>query len=126
LGAIQKSLTDWLTAELKENVAPLISSDSIKCAVRDAGIPNGQQLKVQTGRNSMYHALNGIELTFEDVNDLSNRHHALQFFLCKHERFVVTVTVGDRAPLPKADPVRDCRGVAGETRGRKYFNSVSS
>jgi hypothetical protein len=55
----------------------------------------------------MYHALNGVELTFEDVNDPSNRHHALQFFLCKHERFVVTVTVGARAPLPRAEPARD-------------------
>jgi len=105
LGTVQRSLTGWLTAELKK-FAPLISSDSIKCAVRDAGIPDGQQL-VQTAHNSMYHALNGVELTFEDVNDLSNRNHALQFFLCKQERFVVTVTVGDRAPLPKAEPARD-------------------
>jgi serine/threonine protein kinase len=106
LGTVQGSLTGWLTAELKK-VAPLISSDSIKCDVRDAGMPNDQQLRVQTGHTSMYHALNGVELTFEDVNDLSNRHHALQFFLCKHERFVVTVMVRGRAPLPKAEPARD-------------------
>jgi hypothetical protein len=90
-----------------KTVAPFISSDSIKCDVRDAGMPNGQQLRVQTGHTSMYLALNGVELTFEDVNDPSNRSHALQFFLCKHEKFVVTVTVGDRAPLPKAEPARD-------------------
>lgn len=107
LGAVQKSLTDWLTAELEKNVAPLLSSDSIKCAVRDAGMPNDQRLRVQTGHNLMYHALNGVELTFDDVNDLSNRHHALQFFLCKYERSLVTMTVGNRAPLPKAEPVRD-------------------
>ena len=67
-------------------------SDSIKCAVRDAGMPNDQRLRVQTGHNLMYHALNGVELTFDDVNDLSNRHHALQFFLCKYERSLVTMT----------------------------------
>jgi serine/threonine protein kinase len=101
LGAVQKSLTGWLTYELENNVAPLFSSDSIKCPVRDAGMPNDQRLRVRTGHTSMYRALNGVELTFEDVNDLSNRHHALQFFLCKHEKSVVTVTVVDRAPLPK-------------------------
>jgi hypothetical protein len=106
LGAVQESLTGWLTAELKK-VATLISSDNIKCDVRDAGMPNGQQLRVQTGRTSMYHALNGVELTFEDVNDPSNRHHALQFFLCKHGRVVVTVTVADQGPLPKAEPARN-------------------
>ena len=106
LGAVQESLTDWLTAELNK-VAPHISSDSIKCAVRDAGMPNGQQLQVQTGHTSMYHALNGVELTFEDVNDPSKRHHALQFFLCKHQRFVVTVRVVDREPLPNPEPARD-------------------
>ena len=63
LGTVQRSLTGWLTAELKK-FAPLISSDSIKCAVRDAGIPDGQQL-VQTAHNSMYRALNGVELTCE-------------------------------------------------------------
>ena len=106
LGAIQASLTDWLTAEL-EKVALVFSSDSIKCAVCGAGLPNGQQLRVQTGHSSMYHALNGVELTFEDLNDSSNCHHALQFFLCKSERFAVTVTVGRQSPLPKAEPVKD-------------------
>jgi hypothetical protein len=106
LGAVQESLTRWLTAELKK-VATLISSDNIKCDVRDAGMPNGQQQRVKTGHTSMYHLLNGVELTFEDMTDLSNRHHALQFFLCKHERFLVTMTVGKRAPLPKAEPARD-------------------
>ena len=106
LGAMQESLTCWLIAELKK-IASLISSDSIKCDVRDAGMPNGQQLRVQTGDTSMYRALNGVELTFEDVNDPPNRNRALQFFLCKHEKFVVTVTIGDRAPLPKAELARD-------------------
>jgi serine/threonine protein kinase len=103
LGAMQESLTCWLTAELKK-IASLISSDSIKCDVRDAGMPNGQQLRVRTADTSMYRALNGVELTFEDVNDPSNRNHALQFFLCKHEKFVVTATVVDRTSLLKAEP----------------------
>jgi len=105
LGAVQKSLTGWLSAELWK-VAELISSDDIKCDVREASMSNGQQLQVQTGDTSMFRALNGVELTFEDVNDPSNRNHALQFFLCKHEKFVITVT-GDRATPPRAQPARD-------------------
>ncbi|HEX3497149.1 MAG TPA: hypothetical protein VHT02_08255, partial [Methylocella sp.] len=106
LGQVQVSLIGWLTAELNK-IATLISSDSIECDVRDAGMPNGQQPMVKTGQTSMYRLLNGVELTFEDVNDPSNRDHVLQFFLCKHEKFVATVTVVDRAPPPKAEPVRD-------------------
>ena len=56
---------------------------------------------------SMYHALNGVELTFEDANDPSNRSHALKFLLCEHAKAVVNMTVGNRAPLPAVKPVRD-------------------
>jgi hypothetical protein len=106
LGAVQLSLTGWLTAELKK-VASHISSDNIKCEVQDAGMPNGQELRVQTGHTSMYTALNGVELTFDDVNDPSNRKHTLQFFLCRHNKFVVTVTAGNQARLPTAEPAGD-------------------
>jgi serine/threonine protein kinase len=102
-GAVQVSLTDWLSAELKK-VAARMSSDTIKCGVRDAGMPNVQQLRVQTGDTSMFRALNGVELTFEDVNDPSNRGHALQFFLCEH---IAIARVEERTPLPKAEPARD-------------------
>jgi tRNA A-37 threonylcarbamoyl transferase component Bud32 len=105
LGAVQASVTGWLSAELRK-VAAVISSDSIRCDVRDAGMPNGQ-LQVQIGDTSLFRALNGVELTFEDVNDPSNRGHALQFFLCKHEKFATIVAVGDRVPLPKALPASD-------------------
>jgi serine/threonine protein kinase len=103
LGALQGSMTGWLTAELKK-VAALMSSDSIKCDVRDAGMPSGQQFRVQT-HTSMYDALNGVELVFEDENE--NRNHALQFFLCKYQKFVVTVIVGNQMPPPKAEPAED-------------------
>jgi serine/threonine protein kinase len=113
LGTVQKSLTAWLTAKLIE-FSPLISSNTIKCDVRDAGMPNGRPLRVRMGRTSMYQALNGVELTFEDVNDPSNRHHALQFFLCKHKKVVGTVTFVHRDSLLdvepaglKAEPARD-------------------
>jgi hypothetical protein len=46
----------------------------------------------------MYHALNGVELTFVDLNDLSNLNHALQFFLCKVE--------GHSPPPAQAEPAR--------------------
>jgi serine/threonine protein kinase len=105
LGSVQASFTSWLEAELRKLV-PLIASTTIKCEVREAGIPN-QALRVQTGPRSMYTALNGMEITFEDVNDQRGRIYALQFFLCGHEEFKVTVTVGDHNELPKAEPVRD-------------------
>jgi hypothetical protein len=106
LGAVQKSLTDWLTAELKK-VASVISSGSIKCDVRDATMPKGQHLRVEIGPSSWDHALNGVELTFEDINDPFNRCHALQFFLCKCLKVEVKVTSGHRLPIPQAEPARD-------------------
>ena len=102
LGAVQVSLTDWLAAEL-EKVALAISSDSIRCAVRAVGMPSGEPLRVQTGDGSILRALNGVELIFDDVNDPSNREHALQLLLCKHEQFVTR----NHAAFPKIEPVRD-------------------
>jgi serine/threonine protein kinase len=104
LGAVQTNLTGWLSGELRK-VASLMSSDTINCDVRDAGMPHNQPLRVQTGDTSIFRALNGVELTFEDVNDPSNRNHALQFFFCRHEKF--TVRIVDRATLPLAQPARD-------------------
>jgi hypothetical protein len=103
---VQTSLTNWLLAELRKLV-PLIASTTIKCQVGEAGIPTGQEFGVQTGARSMYTALNGVEITIEDVNDPRGRIHTLQFFLCRHQQIVVTVRSGDRSELPEAEPVRD-------------------
>jgi serine/threonine protein kinase len=106
LGTVQTSLTNWLLAELRKLV-PLIASTTIKCQVAEAGIPTGQEFRVQTGPRSMYTALNGVEITIEDVNDQRGRIYTLQFFLCRHQKIVVTVTSGDRNELSEAEPVRD-------------------
>jgi serine/threonine protein kinase len=103
LGSVQLSLSGWLTAELTK-VAAEISSDSIRCHVRDASVGG---FRVQTGSNSMYVALNSVELTVDDLNDPSNREHALQFCICRHNRSVVIVNSGPRPRLPEAEPARD-------------------
>lgn len=105
LGILQQSVTGWLTAEL-EKVAATVSSDTITCEVREAGLPNGN-FRVQTGQNSMYRALNGIELTFDDQHDPANRKHALQFFLCEHLGQVVTIQSGPRQKPPSLVSARD-------------------
>ncbi len=105
LGAAQKSVTEWLTGEL-EKIGSMVASDSIKCTVQAAAVPNN--LRIQTGHNSMYRVLNGVELIFDDLNDPRNCTHSLQFFLCEHHRSVVTVSVGPPRPLmPAAKPARD-------------------
>jgi Protein kinase domain len=101
---VQLSLTAWLTAELQK-VAATVSSDSIVCTVRDAGVPNN--FGVQTGHASMYRALNGVELVVDDVNDPQNRAHLLQFFLCKHTRVLVSVRSGHDPAMPVPEPARD-------------------
>jgi hypothetical protein len=53
----------------------------------------------------MYHALSGVELTFQDISDMSNRKHALQFFICEQERFVSS-NAGTES-LPKKQQARD-------------------
>ena len=100
LGSAQQSMSGWLTAELTK-VAAALSSDSIRCEVRDAAV-NGD-LRVQTGNNSRYVALNGVELIVDDLNDLSNCEHSLQFFLCRH--IVVRFVAG--ASALTAEPARD-------------------
>src|SRR5207237_961918 len=59
----------------------------------------------QARYNLLYDALNGVELTFEDVNDASGRNYGLQFFLCR--KYVVPETVENLAQTPKAEPARD-------------------
>ena len=100
------SLTAWLTAEL-EKLVPLIGSNTIKCQVGVAGMPSGKEFRVQTGHTSMYVAMNGVEISVEDVNDQGGRIHTLQLFLCRHRKVVVTVMAGDRSELPKVAPARD-------------------
>jgi hypothetical protein len=106
LAAVQLSLSDWIKGEL-EKFVPLISSDSIKCEVGDAGMPASPQFVIETGPNSAYGALSGVEITFEDEHDPSNRKHLLQFFLCRHSKAIVTVTEGWGAPSVAPQPVRD-------------------
>jgi hypothetical protein len=106
LGTVQASLSKWLDAELNKLVL-LISSTTIKCGVREADIPGGTGFRVQTGHTSMYTALNGIEITVEDVNDQQGRIHTLKFLLCRHQKFLVTSIGGNRSELPKSQPARD-------------------
>jgi serine/threonine protein kinase len=103
--AVQTSVMQWLGAELQK-VAAAAESESIKCSVRHAALNS----HIGTGHNSMYVALSGIELVLHDVNDPGNRDHALQFFICEHNRQVVTVNVmppGQRSPSPNVKPARD-------------------
>ena len=79
LGAVQASVIGWLTAELNK-LAVMMSSDTIKCTVREASMPQRQKLVVQTGQNSAYGALNGVELVLVDSNDAFGREHGLSFF----------------------------------------------
>ena len=101
---IQASVTDWLTAGLSK-IVPTITTATIKCEVRTAAIP-GSNLRVQTGHTSMLVAMNGIELSFIDVNDSFGRQHALQFFVCEYHKQVVTVTSGPQ-PALKEHPAKD-------------------
>jgi len=107
LGSVQASMTGWLTAELNR-LAPMVSSNSIKCEVREAGMPQGHQLMAQTGHNSAYGALNGIELVLVDSNDAQGRVHGLTFFLCRHNKMMVTVRAGP-VPPPTIEPARDLK-----------------
>jgi serine/threonine protein kinase len=105
LGSVQASMTGWLTSELKK-VASMISSDSIQCEVREAGMPQGRQLVVQTGAHAAYGALNGVELVLVDRNDAFGRVHGLTFFLCRHNKMIVTVRSGP-VPPPTIEPTKD-------------------
>jgi serine/threonine protein kinase len=105
LGTVQRGVTDWLSAELQKFSAKF-SSFSIKFNVGAAGIPNGQ-FQVQTGDTSLFRAMNGIELTFEDVHDPSHCIHVLQFFLCKHEWFSNAALIQARGASPKVRPDGD-------------------
>ena len=103
-GAVQQSVTDWLTTELNKLV-PAIACESITCSVKDAAMP--QKIRIQTGHNSMYTVLNGVEFVIDDMNDVRNCTHSLQFFLCQHIRSVVTIRSGPATPLPEPSPPRD-------------------
>lgn len=102
--AVQLSVTSWLTAELQK-VAATVGSDNIVCTLQDAGVPNN--FGIQTGHNSMYRPLNGVELIVNDVNDPQNRAHLLQFFLCIHRKVMVTVRSGPPSATPSPEPARD-------------------
>jgi len=105
LGSVQSSMTEWLTAELNK-LAEMLSSSSITCEVRAAGMPGAFQLVVQTGGNTAYGALNGIELVLVDANDPLGRVHGLTFFLCRHNK--MTDTVRPRpAPPRTTEPAKD-------------------
>ena len=65
-GAVQLSVTAWLTAELQK-VAATVTSEGLVCNARDAGVPDN--FRIPTGVASMYRPLNGVELVVEDVND---------------------------------------------------------
>jgi hypothetical protein len=104
LGSVQQSVTGWLMAELTK-VAATISSDSVKCEVRDAGVPDN--LRVQTGHDSMFVPLNGVEMTVDDLNDPSNHKHALQFFLCQHRKVKIVFQSAGEAKMPAATSARD-------------------
>jgi serine/threonine protein kinase len=104
---IQTSVTAWLEAELQK-VASTAQSEAITCSVRPAALNGG--VRMGTGHNSLYAALNGVELALRDVNDIGNREHLLQFFLCEHHRQVVTITSvnpGQKTRTPNATPARD-------------------
>jgi serine/threonine protein kinase len=104
LGAVQQSVAGWLTSELTK-VASVASFDSIKCEVRDAAVSNGP--RVQTGHNSMYRVLNGVELTVEDINDSSGRTHSMQFFLCEHIKTLIVFQTGAQPSRAALTPARD-------------------
>jgi hypothetical protein len=105
LASVQQSVADWLTVELSK-VASMVSSDTIKCEVQPAALL--ENLKAATGTNSRYLPLNGVELTFDDVNDPSNREHVLKFYLCRHARAVVTFhTSGGNPHAQPLQPARD-------------------
>ena len=41
------------------------------------------------------------------MNDLSNRKHSLQFFLCRHIKSLITVTSGLNDRPPELEPAKD-------------------
>ncbi len=110
LSKTQVSVTSWLKETLDEN-SSFIASDTFKCLVQDAAV---NELRIATGSNSMYLALNAVELTLQDVNDVNGRKHALQFFFCRHNKKIVTVasqvlggSSRNQSALPKPQPAED-------------------
>jgi hypothetical protein len=85
---------------------PVISSNSIKCEVREAGIPEGRPLVVATGPTAGYSSLNGVELVLADSNDSLARVHGLAFFVCRHNKVIVSVHAGPMPP-PAIEPAKD-------------------
>lgn len=100
---VQRSATDSLTVGLN-NLVPAIASASIVCTVADAAIPNNARV-IRTGHNSVYRIMNGVELVIDDVNDRSV--HALQLFLCEHNRAVVQISFGAQSRVPAPNPPQD-------------------
>lgn len=106
LASVQKSLTGWLTAQLN-GLASIISSVNIRCEVRDAEMPQGGQLVVQTGQNAAYSALNGVELVYADQNDAVGRVHGLSFFVCREDSVSITAHSMSGTTSPALETARD-------------------
>jgi hypothetical protein len=108
LNKVRESILGWLRVELDKVAAHVNSNSTLKAVVRKAEPPGGKQFLVETGYNSAYATLDGIELVLEDVGAQTGRRHALQLYLCNHQSALITVSAGPRKPdLIAAQPARD-------------------
>jgi hypothetical protein len=92
---------DWLNGELSAFVAAM-TSDAILVEVRSATQPSNGNFNVQSNSDPLVGLL-GIELTIAEAADPLKRTHVLQFWLCEHRKFMITI--GGTAPQPM--PFRD-------------------
>lgn len=100
-GVVQTSVLAWLTAELRK-VASIISSTTINCEVHEIAMGT---MAVQARDAVIFHALSGVELVVRDMQDQTNRAHALQFFVCR--RHNSKTSAGDGLPPVTIQPAVD-------------------
>lgn len=110
MARVKESALGWLQTELEKVAAHINSNSGLKAEVRKAHSPNGQQFLIETGYNSAYGTLDGMELVLEDVGAQTGKKHALQLYVCQHQGALVRTTASVGPPKLNTispEPVRD-------------------